>query len=131
VKIPALAVLFLLLASGASSLSGNIPDPEEDALVVENYSSLSPGDVGKTFLIPGLLEKTSSGSAPDSAPGAFTLTANHESRSRVTFTLELDAKQAKRAEKLAGKTVRVKGVLTGADAVWSKTLRVIEITGEK
>lgn len=84
-----------------------------------NSSYLSSEDVGEVISVSGKLLKNGSG---------FTLIENPDSRSRVTFILEVsDAEINKTLQEFAGKTVTVTGELTDASSTWTKKMKVLSV----
>lgn len=81
-----------------------------------NYSFLNENNVGETLSVTGSLHQNGNG---------FTLIADPDSKSRVTFILEVtDSELKKKLQSLAGKTVTVTGELLEANSTWTKKLKV-------
>ncbi len=89
------------------------------ASTLRSHSYLNENDVGKIFNIEGLLQ---------GAEGQWTVIENPESRSRVTFILETPLELQSTMHVLNNKSVLIRGVLIEASAVWTKKLKVIEIS---
>ncbi len=88
-------------------------------LEIQNHSFLTQEHVGSSITITGLLSINKN---------SFVLKENPDSRSVVTFTLEVKKWGLKRKlKKLNGKTVTLTGKLTDASATWTKKMKVEKI----
>lgn len=88
-------------------------------LEIQNHSFLTQEHVGSSITITGLLSVNKNN---------FVLKENPDSRSVVTFTLEVKKWGLKRKlKKLNGKTVTLTGKLTDASATWTKKMKVEKI----
>ena len=84
-----------------------------------NYSFLNEKNVGETLSVTGNLSQNGNG---------FTLISDPDSKSRVSFILEVsDSELKKKLQSLAGETVTVTGELTEANSTWTKKLKVLKI----
>ena len=84
-----------------------------------NYSFLNEKNVGETLSVTGNLSQNGNG---------FTLISDPDSKSRVSFILEVtDSELKKKLQSLAGETVTVTGKLTEANSTWTKKLKVLKI----
>lgn len=89
-----------------------------DSMSFGNHAYLTEADHGIELVVFGLIEKTGS---------TFLLHENPESRSRVSFILDVDETLAVDFEKLVGSNARVKVEITDASKTWTKYARVLEI----
>lgn len=84
-----------------------------------NHSYLTEEYVGSEIKVSGLLT---------AKKNTFVLKENPESRSVVTFGLEVKKWSLKRKlRKLDGKTVTLTGIITDASSTWTKKMTVISI----
>ena len=84
-----------------------------------NSSYLSQENVGETISVSGKLLNNGN---------SFTLIENPDSRSRVSFILEVtDAETKKTLQEFAGKIVTLTGELTDASSTWTKRMKVLKI----
>lgn len=83
-----------------------------------NTSSLNEKNNGSETVISGLIENNGEN---------FVLIQRPESRSRVSFILDVDENLVLDFEKLVGSKARVKVELTDASKTWTKYARVLEI----
>ena len=115
-----IASLFIL---GAISFSQEIYSKKYDAVIASgNHSMLTEEAVGSEISVTGLLTVKKD---------SFSLRENPDSRSAVTFVLEVKGWCLKRKlKKLNGKIITVTGTVTKADSVWTKGMKVQEIKAE-
>lgn len=84
-----------------------------------NHSYLRNDSIGAEIKVTGLLT---------AKKNTFALEENPESRSVVTFGLDVKKWSLKRKlRKLDGKTVTLTGVLTDASSTWTKKMKVLKI----
>ena len=90
-----------------------------EAPLPQNHSYLTEEAVGSKVEIKGLLTVKNN---------SFVLTENPDSRSAVTFNLEVKKWGLKRKlKKLDGKTVKIFGELLEATSTWTKKLKVLSV----
>ena len=86
---------------------------------MQNHSYLTEEAVGSTVEVKGLLTANKN---------TFVLKENPESKSVVTFKLEVKKASLKRKlRKLNGQTVKISGVLTETNSTWTKTMKVVSV----
>lgn len=117
-KIAAFLTILLLLTAGLfsqeifSEKTNSVIEPDNHSFLTEEYQ-------GSEITITGLLS---------AKKNTFVLKENPDSRSVVTFNLEVKKWSLKRKlRKLDGKTVKLTGVLTDASRTWIKTMKVSKI----
>ena len=92
-----------------------------DVPVMQNHSYLTEDAVGSTIEVKGLL-------SVNPKNNTFVLKENPDSRSVVTFNLEVKKWGLKRRlKKLNGKTVKVSGELLEATSTWTKKMKVLSV----
>ena len=88
-------------------------------LEAKNHSYLTEESVGSEIKVTGLLT---------AKKNTFALEENPESRSVVTFGLEVKKWSLKRKlRKLDGKTVTITGVVIDASSTWTKKMKVLKV----
>lgn len=85
---------------------------------IGNHSSLSASDVGREMVIFGLIKKNDN---------VFILNENPDSRSCVSFILDVDKNLIAKMEKLDGQYASLKLEITDASKAWTKYARVLEV----
>jgi len=86
---------------------------------ITNHSFLNLSNIGSEITITGELHEYDK---------TFVLIENFDSRSAVTFNLEVQKfRLKKKLRKLDGKIVTISGILLNADGVWTKTMSVTKI----
>lgn len=85
----------------------------------QNHSFLTQEYVGSSITVTGLLTVNKK---------TFTLKENPDSKSVVTFKLEVKKWCLKRKlKKLNGNTITLSGILTDASSTWHKKMKVLKI----
>ena len=117
-KITTLFTILLLLAGSVfsqaifSEKTNSVIEPGNHSFLTEEYQ-------GSEITITGLLS---------AKKNTFVLKENPDSRSVVTFNLEVKKWSLKRKlRKLDGKTVKLTGVLTDASRTWIKAMKVTKV----
>lgn len=114
------SIVFVSLLLSFSFFAQEIYSEKDSKIFVsKNHSYLTEEFVGSDIKITGLLEANKN---------TFVLKENPDSRSVVTFVLEVKKWSLKRKlKKLNGQTVTVSGILTKASSTWTKKMKVISI----
>lgn len=117
-KITALLTILLLLA-GSVFAQEIFSEKTNSVIAPSNHSFLTEEYEGSEITITGLLS---------AKKNTFVLKENPDSRSVVTFNLEVKKWSHKRKlRKLDGKTVKITGVLTDASRTWIKSIKVTKV----
>ena len=117
-KITALLTILLLLTTGLFAQE-IFSEKTNSVIVPNNHSFLTEENQGSEITITGLLS---------AKKNTFVLKENPDSRSVVTFNLEVKKWSLKRKlRKLDGKTVKITGVLTDASRTWIKSMKVTKV----
>ena len=97
-----------------------IISPKSNTVIApSNHSFLTEEAVGSTIEVKGLLSVKNN---------SFVLKENPESRSVVTFHLEVKKWGLKRKlKKLNGQTVKITGELLDASSTWTKKMKVLSV----
>lgn len=116
-----LAAVFVLFTCSlfALELDPSVFKKDLPSVELQNHSFLSQENVGSQITITGVLSVNK---------GVFSLKENADSRSAVTFVLEVKGNLMRyKLKKRNGKTVTVTGTLTEATSTWTKKMKVQKI----
>lgn len=123
--------IFTLLSCASTSaknketlLQNNNNDSEifiinNDNIIFQNHSFLNEDNNGNTVTVSGILKKDET----------FYITENPESKSRVTFLIQIkNSEDISLCTSFINKKVHITGILTDASSPWEKSISFISIS---